>query len=80
MSMVLLDAQRGFARVVLGATAGAPLVLHQTAKSVLERRSEAEIGNALRDELRASAQDFTPGQLILHRTTVLRAIKDAQSG
>lgn len=79
MSMVLLDSEKRFARVVLGATSGTPLILGRTAQAALGRRSDAELGDVVGEELVASGQEFTRGQLILHRTTVTRAIQDAYS-
>jgi aerobic carbon-monoxide dehydrogenase medium subunit len=77
MAITLLDRERRFARVVLGATDGAPLVLASTARAILEGRSDADLRDQVPAELRAGGQSFSPAQFILHTTTVLRSIRDA---
>jgi carbon-monoxide dehydrogenase medium subunit len=79
MAMTLLDRTRSFARVVLGAIDGAPLVLQDAGSAALRGASEGDLRDAARRELISSGRDFSPAQLILHSTTVLRSIKDASS-
>jgi aerobic carbon-monoxide dehydrogenase medium subunit len=77
LAIALIDRSRPFARVVLGAVDGVPIVLRETALAVLENRSGDDLAAAVRSELIAAERDFSPAKLILHSTTILRAIKDA---
>lgn len=79
MALTLWDPSRAFARVVLGALDGVPLVLGATATAIRRGLSERELLDEVRRELIASGRDFSPAQLILHSTTAVRSIKDAAS-
>jgi carbon-monoxide dehydrogenase medium subunit len=73
MAVALIDTSRRTARVVLGAVDGAPIVLPETARAALAGDASADV---VRAELGAAAS-FTPTQLALHSTVVMRAISDA---
>jgi carbon-monoxide dehydrogenase medium subunit len=77
LAIALLDRGRGFARIVLGGTDAAPLLLPTSARAALEGAPDERLRAQLREELAAAGRNFTPAQLILHTTTVLRAVKDA---
>jgi carbon-monoxide dehydrogenase medium subunit len=79
MALTLWDPNRSYARVVLGAIDGVPLVLGATAAATLRGSSDKEVSDEVRRELIGSGRDFSPAQLILHSTTVVRSIKDAAS-
>ena len=77
MAIALLDRERRSARIVLGATDGSPLVLRDTAAAAVEKRGDREVAEVARRELVGSGQEFSPAQLLLHSTTILRSIKEA---
>ena len=77
MAIALLDRALGSARVILGAIDGAPLVLPGAAAAALSGQAEPELRRAVRDELAAAGRDFSPAQLLLHTTTVVRSIRAA---
>jgi carbon-monoxide dehydrogenase medium subunit len=70
------DRERGFARVVLGAASGAPLVLRDTSRLVGEAGRDAGALRAAigRDLDRASDRHFDDFQRTLHGVTAMRAI------
>jgi len=74
LAMAVLDRSAGHARVVLGAIDDAPLVLEQTAAALLNDAGAAQLADVVSRDLAASGRDFAPHQLILHRTSVCRAI------
>jgi carbon-monoxide dehydrogenase medium subunit len=76
MAVALMDQSKRTARVVLGAVDGAPIVLAETARAALAGGVTQE---SVRAELGARG-GFSPAQLALHATVVMRAIKDAVAG
>ena len=79
MAIALLDRARGFARIVLGATDGAPIVMNKTAVALLATGDDAALKAAIATDLAAAEQEFGAAKRILHTTTVLRAAKDAST-
>ena len=73
MAAVLLDRERGCARVVLGAIDAAPLVLGHSAGALVAGASPQQLAACVEHEL-ASERGFDPVQLRRHRACVLRAI------
>jgi carbon-monoxide dehydrogenase medium subunit len=79
MAVALLDRARGFARIVLGATDGAPIVMNKTAVALLATGDDAALKAAIATDLAAAEQEFGAAKRILHTSTVLRAAKDAST-
>jgi aerobic carbon-monoxide dehydrogenase medium subunit len=79
MAVALLDHARGFARIVLGATDGAPIVMKNTAAALVVRAEDAALRTAVEADLDASEHEFGTVKRILHATTVLRAANDAST-
>jgi carbon-monoxide dehydrogenase medium subunit len=79
MAIALVDRAARKARLVAGATDGAPLVLEQSARAVLDGRSGAALASVIRAELAASGRDFSAGKLQLHGTVCQRAVENIRS-
>ena len=79
MAIALVDRPRSIVRLVLGAIDGTPIVLEQVASAILSGVEEGALRAAIRAELVASGREFSPDKLIMHTTTVLRAVKDASA-
>jgi carbon-monoxide dehydrogenase medium subunit len=77
LAIALLDRTRGTARIVVGATDGAPLVLAGTARALLAGAAAADLRTIATQELTASERAFSPAKLTMHTTTALRAARDA---
>jgi carbon-monoxide dehydrogenase medium subunit len=77
MAVALLDRARGFARIVLGATDGAPIVMKKSAGALLAAADEAALKTAIASDLEAGEHEFGAPKRMLHITAVLRAAKDA---
>lgn len=77
MSIALVDKARDYARVVVGATDGAPLVLGQAAQAFLDGQRDEVLRAAIRDELLASGREFSAARLTMHTTVAMRGLKDA---
>ena len=77
MAMALIDKARGTARVVVGATDGAPLVLDRAGRAFLEGQRDAALHAVIRDELMASGREFSAARLTMHTTVAMRGLKDA---
>ena len=79
LAVAVRDPARGYARVVLGAADGPPLVLEATSR--LCSRGRAETGAAREaiaaDLARASARQFDSFRRSLHATAALRALAQA---
>lgn len=78
MAIALIDKVRGTARVVVGATDGAPLVLEQSSRGIAAGSGGDELAAAIRRELADSGRDFSPERLLLHCTTAVRAIANSE--
>jgi aerobic carbon-monoxide dehydrogenase medium subunit len=78
IAAVVRDPARGYARVVLGAVDGAPIVLQETSKLALagERSAGAE-QRAVADDL--AAQNFDDFKSSLHAAMAMRALTQALS-
>jgi carbon-monoxide dehydrogenase medium subunit len=79
MALAITDRKAGTARVVLGAADGAPIVLRDTAVLALQGASLDGLRDTIRKELSDAEREFTPAKLLMHTTTILRAIRDAMS-
>ena len=77
LAVTLLDRARGSARVVVGATDGAPLVLLRTAQALLAGAEDSALRTIASEELTTADRAFTPAKLTMHATTALRAGRDA---
>lgn len=74
MAIVVVDRAAARARVVLGAIDGAPLLLDDVGRAVVEDAAPARIEAVVDDALGASGRDFPAHRRLLHRTAVCRAI------
>jgi len=77
LAVVVADPERGYSRVVSGATSGAPLVLADASRLVAEARRD---GDALRSAVaadldRASDRHFDEFERNLHTVAALRAVR-----
>lgn len=79
MAIALIDSGARRARLVAGATDGAPLVLAKAAEAVAAGVSGTELADCVRAELAASGRDFSPSDLHLHATACLRAVANARA-
>jgi carbon-monoxide dehydrogenase medium subunit len=79
MAIALFDRACGFARIVLGATDGAPIVMKKSAAALLAGAESAAVKTAIAADLDAIGHEFGAAKRILHTTTVLRAAKDAST-
>lgn len=79
MAIALVDKARAHARVVVGATDGAPLVLDRAARAFLEGQRDDGLRTVIRDELMASGREFSAARLTMHTTVAMRGLKDAAS-
>lgn len=77
LAITLVDRTSQKARLVLGATDGAPLVLPASARLALDRATDGDLVASIRSELTAQGREFSAAQLILHSTTCIRALKGA---
>jgi carbon-monoxide dehydrogenase medium subunit len=77
LAIALVDRARGSARVVVGATDGAPLVLARTARALLEGAADQALRAIATEELLAADRAFSAAKLTMHATTALRASRDA---
>ena len=77
MAIALIDKARGTARVVVGATDGAPLVLDRAGRAFLDGQRDAALHAVIRDELMASGRQFSAARLTMHTTVAMRGLKDA---
>jgi aerobic carbon-monoxide dehydrogenase medium subunit len=78
MAVALIDKARGKARLVLGATDGAPLVLERSSQEIAAGNSGDGLAAAIRQELIDSGRDFSPEKLLLHCTTAVRAVANSE--
>ena len=74
LAMALTDPASRSARVVLGAIDGPPLLLPRTAAALLERAEPARLEAIVGEELAGSGRDFPPHKILLHRSSVCRAL------
>ena len=79
MAVALVDRSRRYARVVLGAVDGAPLVLDRTAAAFVGGAGPEALRSEIKAELVSSEREFSAARLIMHTTTVLRAVGDAST-
>jgi carbon-monoxide dehydrogenase medium subunit len=79
IAIALLDRTRGFARIVLGATDGAPIVMSKSAAALLAGADTTALKMAIAADLDATEHEFGAPKRILHTTSVLRAARDAGS-
>lgn len=84
LGVAVLDPGRRVFRIVLGATGKPPLILHGTAEAArgIDRWSdEADrvLTEAVRGDLADLAGDLDPHQQQIHRTTAVRAVREAVS-
>jgi aerobic carbon-monoxide dehydrogenase medium subunit len=75
MAIALVDRDARSARVVAGATDGAPLVLENAARAALDGKSGAALASVIRGDLSASGRDFPATKLQLHCTVCQRAVE-----
>ena len=79
MAIALLDRTRDFARIVLGATDGAPIVMNKSAAALLASADTAALKIAIAADLDAAEHEFGTAKRMLHTTSVLRAARDAST-
>jgi carbon-monoxide dehydrogenase medium subunit len=77
MAIALIDKARGTARVVVGATDGAPLVLDRAGRAFLDGQRDVALHAVIRDELMTSGREFSAARLTMHTTVAMRGLKDA---
>lgn len=77
MAIALMDREAGRARLVLGATDGAPLLFPEIARRALGGATSEELRHASHEALLAADRGFTPAKLAMHTTILLRAIAQA---
>jgi carbon-monoxide dehydrogenase medium subunit len=78
MAIALIDKARGYARLVVGATDGAPLVLARSARQIAAGNCGSGLAATIRGEIADSGRDFPPEKLLLHCTTALRAVANTE--
>jgi carbon-monoxide dehydrogenase medium subunit len=78
MAIAVLDKASGKARLVLGATDGAPLVLERSSREIAGGTGGAGLAAVIRQELIDSGRDFSPEKLLLHGTVALRAVSNLE--
>jgi aerobic carbon-monoxide dehydrogenase medium subunit len=79
MAIALVDRARDFARIVLGATDGAPILMKNTAAALLTGADESALKTAIASDLDTADHTFGAAKRILHRTSVLRAANKAST-
>jgi carbon-monoxide dehydrogenase medium subunit len=78
MAVALIDRARGKARLVLGATDGAPLVLEKSSREIAAGIAGDRLAAVVRQELISSGRGFSPEKLLLHCTTAVRAVANSE--
>jgi carbon-monoxide dehydrogenase medium subunit len=78
MAIALIDKARGKARLVVGATDGAPLVLERSSREIVAGQSGSGLAAIIRGEIADSGRDFPPEKLLLHCTTAARAVANTE--
>jgi carbon-monoxide dehydrogenase medium subunit len=78
MAIALIDKARGTARLVVGATDGAPLVLARSSREIAAGNADSGLAAVIRQELADSGRDFPPEKLLLHCTTAIRAVASTE--
>ena len=78
MAIALIDKARGNARLVVGATDGAPLVLARSSREIAAGNTGSGLADVIRQELADSGRDFPPEKLLLHCTTAVRAVANTE--
>lgn len=78
MAIALIDKARGTARLVVGATDGAPLVLARSSREIAAGNAGSGLAAVIRQELADSGRDFPPEKLLLHCTTAIRAVANTE--
>jgi aerobic carbon-monoxide dehydrogenase medium subunit len=78
MAIALIDKTRGTARLVVGATDGAPLVLEKSSREIAAGSGGEALAATIRRELADSGRDFSPEKLLLHCTTAMRAVANSE--
>jgi aerobic carbon-monoxide dehydrogenase medium subunit len=76
MAIALVDRDARKARLVAGATDGAPLVLEQSAHAVLDGKTGTALASVIREELSSGGRDFPAAKLQLHCTVCQRAVEN----
>lgn len=78
MAIALIDKALGKARLVVGATDGAPLVLDRSSREIAAGNIGDGLAAVIRAELAESGRDFSPGKLLLHSTVAVRAVANSE--
>jgi carbon-monoxide dehydrogenase medium subunit len=78
MAIALIDKALGKARLVVGATDGAPLVLDRSSREIAAGNIGDGLVAVIRAELAESGRDFSPGKLLLHSTVAMRAVANSE--
>jgi carbon-monoxide dehydrogenase medium subunit len=78
MAIALIDRTLGKARLVVGATDGAPLVLERSSAEIAAGTVDDSLAAVIRAELAESGRDFSPEKLLLHCTTAMRAVANSE--
>lgn len=73
LAVAICDRNRSSARIVLGATDGAPILMVKTAQALADA-DEAALAPAIAEDLVSSGREFSSAKQIQHTTTVQRAI------
>jgi aerobic carbon-monoxide dehydrogenase medium subunit len=77
MAIALIDKTLGKARLVVGATDGAPLVMLKSSREIVDGNLGNGLAAVIRAELTESGRDFSPSKILLHSTAALRAVQNA---
>jgi carbon-monoxide dehydrogenase medium subunit len=78
MAIALIDKARGYARLVVGATDGAPLVLERSSREIAAGNAGSGLAAIIRGEIAECGRDFPPEKLLLHCTTAVRAVANTE--
>lgn len=77
LAIALVDRGARSARLVLGAADGAPLLLPELASLALDGAGEPALRRAAEAALAAADRAFSPAKMMMHNTTLLRALRQA---
>jgi aerobic carbon-monoxide dehydrogenase medium subunit len=78
MAIALIDKALGKARLIVGATDGAPLVLDRSSREIAAGNIGDGLAAVIRAELAESGRDFSPAKLLLHSTVAMRAVANSE--
>lgn len=77
-AVVLTHPNRKTARIVLGATDGAPIVMAKAAERAALSESVDDIRSSIAEDFALSGRDFSPAKSHQHAESVVRAVREAR--